>query len=96
MITDKRTDELLAQLAEVPTATENRLWDLMDDAAKEFAALTLWADQPVEDQGLTDQRAWAVRDQRRRASRKVWLAVKAEVSRRRRVTADPCPVRTTS
>jgi hypothetical protein len=75
---DRSTQGLLAQLDRVPEMTNDDLHNAMDEARRDFADLTLWAEQPVEHQGQTGASAWAYRASRREAARLLWLATQRE------------------
>lgn len=82
-IPDRHTANLYAEAATVGIIRDEALDALEARAALEFTAYTLHHALPIERQGDTDPRAWQLREQRRYAAERLWLAVQAEREGRR-------------
>lgn len=80
--TDAMVREMLSELDLIPSMNLNELIALKERAASDFATYTLHAKQPIENQGVRNERAWGIRQQRAEASEQVWLAVTAAIKQR--------------
>lgn len=83
MSNDRMTQEMQRKAAAVGELSEDHLALLITDAAKDFGTYAMWPDLPRTQQGDRHPQAVAIREERREASRALWLAAMRETARRR-------------